>query len=72
MEIDSQTLFNIYINELTAALETTSVPGLALHDTLLYADHCLLLSPTERCLKASLKMLEKYSETWALPINPPP
>uniref|UniRef100_A0A8C5MQ68 ribonuclease H n=1 Tax=Leptobrachium leishanense TaxID=445787 RepID=A0A8C5MQ68_9ANUR len=69
----SPTLFNIYINGLAEALESSSAPGLTLHDTevkfLLYADDLLLLSPTERGLQDSLEVLEKYSAAWALPIN---
>ena len=69
----SPTLFNIYINGLAAALESSPAPGLTLHDTevkfLLYADDLLLLSPTEKGLQDSLEVLEKYSATWALPIN---
>lgn len=37
--------------------------------SLLYADDLLLLSPTEKGLQDSLEVLEKYSATWALPIN---
>ncbi|CAJ0922587.1 unnamed protein product [Ranitomeya imitator] len=69
----SPTLFNIYINELATALESSSAPGLTLHDAqvkfLLYADDLLLLSPTEKGLQDNLKILEKFSSTWALPVN---
>ena len=70
----SPALFNIYINELANILETSSVPGVSLHNQevkcLLFADDLVLLSPTAQGLQQSLDLLEHYCQTWALTINP--
>ena len=67
------TLFNIYINKLTRALEQSAAPGLTLAESevkcLLFADGLVLLSPTKQGLQQPLDLLHKFCQTWALSVN---
>ena len=49
-------------------LAQSAAPGLLLHDTdikyLLYADHLVLLSPTEKGLQQNLALVEDWMEDW--------
>ena len=69
----SPTLFNIYINDLASALESSTVPGLTLQGSevrcLLYVDDLVLLSRTPEGLQQSLSLLEQYCHDWALTVN---
>ena len=69
----SQTLFNVYINELAVELDQCAAPGLSLLDrevqSLFYADDLVLLSLTEQGLQQQLGTVEKYCQNWALGVN---
>ena len=55
----SPTLFNIYINELTRALEQSAAPGLTLLESEV---NCLLFAD-------DLDLLQRFCQTWALAVN---
>ena len=69
----SPSLFNIYINELTRALEQSAAPGLTLPESevkcLLFADDQVLLLPTKEGLEQNLDLLHRFCQTWALTVN---
>ena len=69
----SPTLFNIYINELAKALNTSTAPGPTLMDSevrcLLFADDLVILSETKEGLQQLLDVVETFGLTWALKIN---
>ena len=69
----SQTVFNVYINELAVKMDQCAAPGLSLlHKEvryLFYADDLVLLSPTEQGLRQQLDIVEKYCQNLALAVN---
>ena len=69
----SPTLFNIYINEFTRALEQSAAPGLTLLESevkcLLFSDDLVLLSPTKEGIQHYLDLLHRFCQTWALTVN---
>ena len=69
----SPTLFNIYINTFSRALEKAAAPGLTLLESevkcLLFADDLVLLSPTMEGLQQHLDLLHRFCQTWDLTVN---
>lgn len=69
----SQTLFNIYIDQLAKLLENSPALGLDLEGKevkcLFYADDLLLLSQTEQGMQEYLDILHDYCVNWAFRVN---